>query len=234
MAMTGLDKITGKILAEADKEAKKILSEADDACKEIEEESKTAVEAIEKNFADEAKRQREEFSARTEASAKTRRRNLLLATEGELVDEVFRNAEATVLSYDREKMLDLLTGLLANAMIEQVEAEAESIALYGAEDAVLPETYELIMNKKDRATYGGAMISGVGNKLIGKVPSEKLAKLRLSDTTKNISGGFILRYGDIESNCSFDLIFAELRQKLEIEVSRALFEGAKAQEGKAV
>lgn len=228
MAMTGLDRITNKILAEAEKEAEKILAEADATCREIEVESKDEAERIAKSFSEELARTKAEFSARTEASAKTRRRNTLLATEGELVDEVFQSAEATVLAYDREKMLELLTGLLANAMIEQAEAEADSVALYGAEDAILPETYELILNPRDRATYGKAMIAGVGNKLIGKVPTEKLSRLHLSDTTKNISGGFILRYGDIESNCSFDLLFAELRQTLEIEVCGALFEDAKA------
>ena len=228
MAMTGLDKITGKILAEAEKEAKTILEDADTTCKEIEAEAKAAADGIKRSFAEEAERTRAEFSARTEASAETRKRNLLLAAQGALVDEVFQNARATVLAYDHEKMLDLLTGLLANAMIEQVEAEALSLTLYGEEGAVLPDCYELILNQKDRAAYGKEMLSLVGNKLIGKVPSEKLAKLRLSDTTKTIDGGFILRYGDIESNCSFDLIFAELRQKLEIEVSRALLEDARA------
>ena len=112
-------------------------------------------------------------------------------------------------------------------MIEEEASEANSIALYGAEGAILPESYELILNAKDRERFGKAMISSVGNRLIGKVPTEKLSKLRLSDRTANIGGGFILRYGDIESNCSFDLLFAELRQTLEIEVSRALFEAPK-------
>ena len=38
-----------------------------------------------------------------------------------------------------------------------------------------------------------------------------------------IDGGLILRYGDIESNCSLELLFAGLRRELEGEVSHALF-----------
>ena len=228
MAMTGLDKITNKILAEAEKEAKRILAEAEDACREIERDSSERAERVRKTFADEAEKQKKEFFARLDATAETRKRNAILAAKGQLVDEVFAGAEATIYAYDPAKMLDLLTGLLANAMIEQTAAEADSVALYGAEGAILPDSYELILNEKDREVYGKAMVSGVGNKLIGKVPTEKLAKLRLSDRTAKIGGGFILRYGDIESNCSFDLLFAELRQKYEIEVSHALFDGAKA------
>lgn len=227
MAMTGLDKITGKILAEAEKEAKKILDEASDAARVVESEYREKADAIRKDAAQETERKIAEIDSRASASVETDRRNRLLEAEGKLVDEVFAAAEATIRAYSEEKMLDFLTGLLAYAMIEQASAEADSLTLYGEEGALLPDTYELILNAKDRTRYGQAMISGVGNKLIGKVPSEKLAKLRLSDKTVGISGGFILRYGDIESNCSFDLLFAELRQKLEIEVSHALFNNLK-------
>ncbi len=227
MAMTGLDKITKKILAEAEKEAKKILDEASDAARVVESEYREKADAISKDAARETERKIAEMDLRASASVETDRRNRLLEAEGKLVDEVFAAAEATIRAYSEEKMLDFLTGLLAYAMIEQASAEADSVTLYGEEGALLPDTYELILNAKDRTRYGQAMISSVGNKLIGKVPSEKLAKLRLSDKTVGISGGFILRYGDIESNCSFDLLFAELRQKLEIEVSHALFDNLK-------
>ena len=227
MAMTGLDKITGKILAEAEKEAGKILDEARDSARTIESEYREKADAIRKDAAQETERKIAEMDLRTSASVETKRRNLFLETEGKLVDDVFAAAEATIRAYSEEKMLDFLIGLLAYAMIEQASAESDSVTLYGEEGALLPDTYELILNAKDRTRYGQAMIAGVGNKLIGKVPSEKLAKLRLSDKTVGISGGFILRYGDIESNCSFDLLFAELRQKLEIEVSHALFDNLK-------
>ena len=227
MAMTGLDKITNKILAEAEKEAAKILDEAKEASLALEADYQKKVDLIQKSAQEDADRQCREAASRASASAETSRRNLLLSTKGQLVDEAFSSAETAVRAYDDDKMLELLTGLLAYAMIEEEASEANSIALYGAEDAILPESYELLLNAKDRERYGQAIISGVGNRLIGKVPTEKLSKLRLSDRTANIGGGFILRYGDIESNCSFDLLFAELRQTLEIEVSRALFETPK-------
>lgn len=223
MAMTGLDKITKKILAEAEKEAGKILDEAKESGRAIEAEYREKADRIRKDGAEETDKKCRELLARASAAAENNRRNLLLETEGKLVDEAFASAEATVRAYSEEKMLDFLTGLLAYVMTEQASAEADSIALYGEEGALLPDSYELILNAKDRVRYGQAMIAGVGNKLIGKVPGEKLAKLRLSDNTVGISGGFILRYGDIESNCSFDLLFAELRQKYEIKVSHALF-----------
>lgn len=227
MAMTGLDKITGKILAEAEKEAQRILAEAKDASRAIESDYREKADCIRADAAAEREKAKRELIARAAATAETSRRNLLLDAKGKLVDEVFANAEATVRAYSEEKMLDFLTGLLAYAMTEQTSAEAESISLYGEEDALAPDTYELLLNAKDRSLYGQAMISGVGNKLIGKVPTEKLARLRLSESTVGISGGFILRYGDIESNCSFDLLFAELRQTLEVEVSHALFDNLK-------
>ena len=69
---------------------------------------------------------------------------------------------------------------------------------------------------------------GIGNdhanKLSAKVDSAKLEKLTLSSKTAAIDGGVILRSGDVETNCSLALIFSELRERLESEVGRVLFE----------
>ncbi len=58
--------------------------------------------------------------------------------------------------------------------------------------------------------------------------TEKLAaagvKAALSDTPANIEGGFLLKNGDIETNCSFTAIIEDRRSEIEDFVNLALFE----------
>ena len=52
---------------------------------------------------------------------------------------------------------------------------------------------------------------------------ERLNELVLADYVANIDGGVIIRYGDMEINCSLDMIFSRLRESLESEVNKILF-----------
>lgn len=55
---------------------------------------------------------------------------------------------------------------------------------------------------------------------------EKEAKalgLELSDKRANINGGFILKYGKIEENCSIDAVFKEKREELTDYINSNLF-----------
>ena len=52
----------------------------------------------------------------------------------------------------------------------------------------------------------------------------KSGKLTLSKEAAKIDGGFILDYGDIEENCSFDALFEGLRESLQDKIGQILFE----------
>ena len=107
---------------------------------------------------------------------------------------------------------------------ELVSTELENRALYGDEEEPLPVESELIFNKKDRETCGDAVLQSVRKKLMGKIPQERINGLTLSGKTLPIEGGVILRCAEMELNCSFELLFAQLQRDLEAEVNTALFE----------
>lgn len=230
MAMNGLERITGRILAEAQARADKILADAKAESEKIAADYAARAEQIRTTLSAEAEREGMERVSRAKSTAATNKRNLLLQTQSELIDGVFDGAINYVRNLDSEKYTDLLVGLLCAAFAEQMEAESLSRAVYGAEDAIEPEKYEVILNQRDRDRYGKAIIDGAKNRLRGKAPAEKLDKLQLADRAVTIDGGLILRFGDVESNCSLALLFAQLREELEAEVGRALFD-VKAQNG---
>jgi V/A-type H+/Na+-transporting ATPase subunit E len=78
-------------------------------------------------------------------------------------------------------------------------------------EAVVPGgKYMMSVNKKDRETAKEVIIKSA-------------ADITLSDNDIDIGGGFILSCGDIETNCSVELIIAGLRGMLESEVYKTLF-----------
>lgn len=63
---------------------------------------------------------------------------------------------------------------------------------------------------------------------LARIPASTTAlaeqkKLTLSQEPVDISGGFILKYGDIDENCSFDGLFLALREPLQDKIGQILF-----------
>lgn len=223
MSLNGLEKITDKIIAEAQAKADKILADAQAECDRITAEYAARAEALKETLSDAAEREGMEHVSRAKATAQTSKRNLMLATRSDLIDEVFAGALDGTKKLANENYTDLLAGLLSAAMLEQLEAEKTS-RLYDAEDAEEPEQYEILFNQRDRDRVGSAVIEGAKRKLGGKAGADKLARLMLSDQVAQIDGGLILRCGSVEANCSLSILFAQLREELEGDVSRALFD----------
>ena len=224
MAINGLNKITGKILSEAQAKADKILADAQAECDRINAEYAERAEKIRSEISAEAEKGGMEYVARIRATAATSKRNLLLQTKSDLIDGVFAGVLEQTRNLELEKYNEILVGLLSAALLEQFESEETSRTLYGEEEAMIPECYEVLFNQRDRDRCGKAVIEGTQKHLASKVSSEKLARLQLSSQTANIDGGLVLRCGNVESNCSLSILFAQLRESLESEVARALFE----------
>lgn len=224
MAINGLNKITDKILSEAQAKADKILADAQAECDRINAEYAERAEKIRSDISSEAEKGGMEYVARIRSAAATSKRNLLLQTKSDLIDGVFAGVMEQTRTMELEKYNEILIGLLSAALLEQLESEEVSRTLYGEEEALAPESYEVIFNQRDRDRSGKTVVEGTKTHLFGKVSDEKLARLTLSQQTANIEGGLILRCGSVESNCSLSILFAQLRESLESEVARTLFE----------
>ena len=82
-------------------------------------------------------------------------------------------------------------------------------------------TEELVLNASDKAELGKAVCKTANEKLAA---AGKLGKLTLSEDTADISGGVIVRFGGIETNCSIDALVRQQRNALATEVAQVLFE----------
>lgn len=219
--MNGLEKITARIQADARERARIILQEAEEDCRRITAEYDERAEAARKRIEDENLRAGEALIARTRTEAANFQRDLTQTTRAALLDRAFEAAKQDLRSTDHGKYRELLVALLVSALLEQDRAETESRE-WGDEEATV-ERLEVLLNAEDRERFGPAVIEGARKTAERRIGREKAAKLTLSDKTADIDGGVVLRFGNVELNCSLTVILADLRHELEARVAAVLF-----------
>ena len=226
MSVNGLERMTEQILSDARAEAEAILTAAREECARIKAESEAKAEQIRRRLSQEAEARAAALIAETKSSAAARKSELLLSRQGALVDRVFAHTLEETLGMERGKYTELLGGLLAAAVYEFCRTDAENLSLYGEngeeDEDDRHAAFEVILNKKDRDTVGDDVLNSARRRLSGKVPEEALKTMALSRRVAPMQGGVVLCRGPVEYNCSFEILFAELRRDLEHEVSEAL------------
>ncbi len=226
--MQGLEKVTGKIMADAEADARAIRERAEASCASLVEQYKAATERELESLREASDRECQALIIRAKSSAVMARRNALLEARAEVLDSAYAAAEQLLRSMSGEAYLDLLSKMLRTALKDQLEAEDESLRLYGED--ISPDAYEVLLCSRDLAAYGDKLLLHFRAGLGSKFSPRALAKLRVSAEAAPIDGGLILRCGPVETNCSFAMLLAENRRETEARVSSILFgEGAPAE-----
>ncbi len=223
MATNGLNRITEKIIAAANDQANEILAAAQADCDRIRAGYDEKVAAIRASGERETAQKTGDLLVRAKSSAAMAGRNLVGEKRSELIETVFQSAFEKIENLPKEDYAKLVIGLLSAAIEELFSTEEKNLALYGAEEEAVAEKCEILLNAEDRKAIGKAVVEGVCKTLSGKIGKENLNKIVLAGDTVNIRGGAILRYGEVESNCSLEMLFSLLRRELETNVSRTLF-----------
>ena len=193
--MKGTEKIIAHIEADAQAQADAVLGEARQRC-----------EAIKARFDDKAARLysdriREGVKACQDQEDSALRisrmeaRKSVLSVKQEMVEKSFDLAVQQIVALPDEKY----TAFLANLVKKAGPAGDE----------------EIILNAADRARVGEALLKAV---------NADDAKMKLSDETRDIKGGLILRRGSIETNCSVELLVELCRGELSAKLADVLFD----------
>ncbi|MCC8064877.1 MAG: V-type ATP synthase subunit E [Clostridiales bacterium] len=196
--MTGIEKITQRIDADAQAEVDAILSRAQEqadatAQRYQAQAEQVSAEALAKGEAD--AREREE---RLCSAAEMQSRQLLLKTRQEMLDEAFQLALEKLQSLPPAEMTELLAKLAAQASSS------------GREQVVLDEA--------TRAQCGPQVVARANELLGGK------GKLSLSPETGRFQGGLVLSDGGVEVNCAFPTLVRLARNQTAGEVAKVLFD----------
>lgn len=219
--MIGLEKVTGKIKADAEADARKTLAEADERCAALAAQYKEATDAELERLREASDRECQALVVRARSAAVMAKRNAILEARAAIMNEAYASAERQVRSMHAEQYLELLCKMLRTALKLQMESEEESMRLYG--ENISPAAYEVLLNPRDFGTYGEKLMKTFKVGLGSKLPVRALSKLSLSTETAEIDGGLILRCGSVEVNCSLATLLAQNRRETEVRVSRILF-----------
>lgn len=194
--MNGIEKITARIIADAQTEADAIKAEAAEKCEQIRADyNKKAQDEywriVKTGVADcEARVLRLGRAAEMEAKKAT------LTLKQDMVSEAFTKAIANVCDMPKEQYIEFLAKMAAKASETGKE--------------------EVILSQRDKAI--GDEIVAAANKAIGDG-----GNLVLSNAVAEMAGGFILREGDIEINCNIETIVEQYRYELASAVAEVMF-----------
>lgn len=198
--MNGIENIIEKINQKAQAETEAKISEAEAAAKAVKDGYCERAEAAASAILSDARKQAEMTLLLAEGNSSLENNKLVLKTKHELIDEAFSLAERQLASMPENEYIDLLCGYV----------------LFAAPDG----RGELILNARDREKIGEKLLEAANAALISKGIAPKLS---LSDKVGVQSGGFILKNGDIETDCSLSAIIGLLKNDLVSEVAEVLF-----------
>nr|MBQ6242920.1 V-type ATP synthase subunit E [Lachnospiraceae bacterium] len=197
--MTGTEKILRHIADQASGEAAKIMESAREEAARLEEKAKAEREEILTAAQKQGVRILTDAEERSRVTAEAYKRRAVLAVRGKLIQEALDKAWEKILSLPDQEYFAFLYGQL-----EKQDLNREG---------------ELCLNEKDlerrpadfEAKIAEAAARQKGSLVLGGFPAE-------------IAGGFILKYGGIEENCSLEALFESESDVLKDAVRAVLFE----------
>lgn len=196
--MSGLEKIIGHIENEAKEKVLSLTGGASAKAESIlsDSASRTAdeVDRIAKKAGNEAAG----ILERGKASAELRKKQILLRGRQEIINEALDRAKSILSELSDTEYLSLLGKLF------------EKYA--PAKDAVLK------LSAKDLDRVPESMLD-----VFRATASQKGAVLTVSKEPAEIADGFVLDYGGVEENCSFEALIDENMEKLQDEINSTLF-----------
>lgn len=195
--MTGLEKIIAAILEEAQTEARAALEAARAEAERIFAEEKAKSDALCAEIAEKGRQQAAETERACASAAQLNRRKSLL------------EAKQALLSQTMEQALERLYAMPAEAYFGLLVKMAASFAE--------PGEGELFLNERDLSRRPDALEKNINAAL------KEGCALKLSGKARPIDGGFILKYGDVEQNCSFRAIFEARLDELSDKARGILF-----------
>ena len=195
--MNGIDKITQRIGADTQAEIDRILADA-----------AAQAEAAADKFRTQAETEDRDLLAKSERAAAEREERLVSAAQMEA----------------RKTLLAALLVRASSTGREEVVFSPEDRE--GAGKAAVARANGLLAKEAaPELPLGDGVVANLLNKVAAGVSAfaQGTAMLAVSEQTRDISGGFILKDGRIEVNCTFDALVRAEREQTAGEVAKLLF-----------
>ncbi len=189
-----LAEIKAKIDSEAKSESQRILDAAREEIVTIQKKTSDEITKMESQYAERLKKEEPEILRRREIVGHLDVQKLELGVKQELIADAFVQALKTLQTLPQGKYLDFAKGLLRKASVS-------------GKGEVLVGNNEKYITEQWLSTYN----------------QENKSELTLGKNRIAISGGFVLRQGDVDTNCSWDMLLRWIHDDIEANVVSRLF-----------
>ena len=196
--MSGLDNIVKKIKSNSRDEIELIKKDAESYRANVLAEAKKDTDKEIKKILDQAKRDQDLFEEKVVSNGEFKQRNALLKAKGEVIDEVIDRALDELKNQDADSYFATILNVL--------------------KDNTQDKDGKICFSKKDLDRIPSDFEAKASD-----IAKEKGGSLTVDNEPADIDDGFILKYGDIEENCTFDAIFEAKRDDLRDLVNKNLF-----------
>lgn len=199
--MTGIDRISSRIEADAQAQGAKLIEQARFKATEIEVQYAAKASDLTHQLRDKSRAEAEESRRRAVGVAELEARKRLLAAKQQVLDEAFNGALQKLDSLPEEELVALLARLAASASRDG-----------GG---------QIVLNPADHNRFGKKVCEQANAILVGE---GKSGSLSLSAEPRNLGGGGLLvSSGEVVTNCTFASIVASLRSNIVGDVAKKLF-----------
>lgn len=198
--MANVSNLTSKILKDAEERKEKILAAANEERAEIIEKKNKEAKALEAEMIEKATREAQSRKERVISGAELKARNKKLEAKQVIIDEVFKMSVESLCTLDEE------------AYKTFVKDSILALGVAGDE--------KLILNDAGKKLVDNTLLEEINKALVA---AGKKGEIAISEVTGNFAGGFILEKDGIEMNNTFEALVSSLREELEFEVAKELF-----------
>lgn len=193
--MSGIDRIIEQIEAQTQKACDSIVASAQQKADKTIAEAQARADKIIADGKEKTAARVLDIKKRGDSAAELEEKRIMLYTKQSIISEMLRKGLAAAKSLPDNEYFDLIAGMVSK---------------YSQD-----EDGEIFFGKND--------LSRLPDGFIPRLNGVSKGKIELSDTAADIDSGFILKYGGIEQNCSFDAIFASEAENLSDRAGRLLF-----------
>lgn len=195
----GLESIIKSIEMKSSQEIDKIKEEANQEREKILIQAEKEADKIKDEIKEGFKKEGEDEKRKKVIRARSKEKKEILNLKREFINEVFKLAEKEISSLNKEEYL----ALLKDSLLANIDSGNE----------------EIVFSPKDKKLIEGEFINNLRKNL-----KEKGEKIKISYGLDEEERGFIIIKEEMQINRTFSNFFSFLREELEIEVAKRLFE----------
>ena len=198
--MSNVSNLTSKILKDAEERKESILAAAENEKAKILDKKNNEAKALEATMLEKAESEAKTSKERVISGAELKARNEKLKAKQAVIKEVF------------EKSIEELCNLDDDKYVAFIKDSILSLGLAGDE--------KLILNERGMKLVTDAVLTEIN---AGLVSNGKKGAITLVKEARSFKGGFILEKDGIEINNTFEALVNSVKEELEFEVARELF-----------